>query len=315
MTKKIHLAFTVLEESCGRIDRFLSEKKPELSRSLWQTWIKAGLIRVNGHTVFKRSLKLKAGDRLSGEIQPESTRCIWEAEALPLTIVFEDDQLIVLNKPVDCVVHPGTGHKTGTLVNALLHYAPILDHLPRAGIIHRLDKDTTGLIVVPKTLTAHYHLSQQLQNRTMKRHYRAIVFGELISGAMIDQPLGRHPKIKTKMAVVSSGKPAVTYYRIQKKMLGFTELAIQLETGRTHQIRIHLSYAGFPIVGDPLYRRRHAWSKGVSNNVKHRVMQFKCQALHAHSLSFTHPTNLKLQSFSCEPPNDYKILLADLAAG
>jgi 23S rRNA pseudouridine1911/1915/1917 synthase len=311
MTDKINVSIEVEQQAPTRLDQYLSEQQSQYSRSKWQDWIKSGEININGQVIKKPNYKVQSGDVISADIV-QAEQVEWQAQALPLTIVYEDDDLIVINKAADCVVHPAAGHADNTLVNALLHHCPELDKLPRAGIIHRLDKDTTGLLVVPKNLEAHHSLTQQLQARTMKREYVAIVFGNVIAGGTIDKPMGRHPKNRVKMAIVDEGKEAITHYTVKTRFAGFTELAVKLETGRTHQIRVHLNSIQFPIIGDPLYCGKPQWPKGTSEPVKLEINQFNRQALHARQLSLIHPSSEEWMTWSCEPPEDYCKLLACL---
>jgi len=239
--------------------------------------------------------------------------CIANApQDIPLNIIHEDEALLVINKPAGLVVHPAPGNPDRTLVNALLHYCPALAELPRAGIIHRIDKDTTGLMVVAKTLTAHTQLVQQLQAREIKREYLALVKGEMISGSSIDQPIGRHPSQRTKMAVVGKGKPAITHYRIKQRFGHYTLLHVQLETGRTHQIRVHLAYIHHPIVGDPTYGGRLQFPKDISEDLQQTLTHFKRQALHAWRLTLDHPVSKQQLSFQAEPPADFVKLIDQL---
>jgi 23S rRNA pseudouridine1911/1915/1917 synthase len=312
MHHRIHLSLTIETEKPTRLDQYLSQTVPEYSRARWQSWIKAGKVVLNNTAATKPNIKVQTGDNVCIDVQLEA-ECHWQAQAIPLNIIHEDETLLIINKPADCVVHPAAGHKDNTLVNALLHHCPDLDKLPRAGIIHRLDKDTTGLMVVPKTLTAHAFLSERLQTRAIKRHYRAIVYKEVISGGHIEAPIGRHPVNRLKMAVNENGKEAVTHYRVRQKFKGFTELDIQLETGRTHQIRVHLNHIGFPIIGDPLYSSRTAWTKGIEQSLKKEILTYKRQMLHATLLSLEHPQTNTLQTWQPPPPEDYLALLETLS--
>lgn len=236
----------------------------------------------------------------------EQTQSI--AQSIPLSIIFEDEHLIVVNKPVGLVVHPGAGNPDQTLVNALLHYAPTLSLLPRAGIIHRLDKDTSGLLVIAKTLSVHHALIQQMQARAIHREYRAIVQGEMISGGTIDEPVGRHPLHRTKMAVAKNGKPAVTHYRVLERFFMHTLLSVELETGRTHQIRVHLSHQHYPIVGDCVYGK-HKNSPLLSIAAQAALRAFTHQALHAYRLILTHPVTGKTHNWTAEMPDDMQHLI------
>jgi 23S rRNA pseudouridine1911/1915/1917 synthase len=222
--------------------------------------------------------------------------------------------LLILNKPANCVVHPAAGNYEGTLANALLHHIPALATLPRAGLIHRLDKDTTGLLVVAKSLAAHHSLVKQLSERRVKREYIALVNGIVTAGATIDAPIGRHPRIRTKMAVVASGKEAVTHYRIVNRFKHHTLLSVNLETGRTHQIRVHLAHSHYPIVGDPLYSRSPVLPPESSSTLQDILRHFKRQALHAARLGFVHPVRAEPVEWSCPLPSDMQHLVDVLAA-
>ena len=230
-------------------------------------------------------------------------------EDIPLEIVFEDKDLIIINKPVGLVVHPGSGNTTGTLVNALLNHDSSLGFLPRAGIVHRLDKDTSGLMVISKNESAYLDLVQQLKERTVKRTYLALVVGAPVVSKTINEPIGRHPKIRTKQAVLQSGKEAITRFTILEKYEGYSLLKVNLDTGRTHQIRVHLSHIGYPIVGDPLYGNRNKFSSGTNEELKSIISSFKRQALHAQALDLVHPSSGKLISFNAEIPEDMETLI------
>lgn len=275
-------------ESHGlRLDQAVASLFPEYSRMRIQTWIKQGELTINGLTA-KPKNKVKAGDKIDIKATP-SKEVSWEAEAITLDIIHEDEHLLIINKPVGLVIHPAAGNYSGTLVNALLHWAPELAQVPRAGIVHRLDKDTSGIMMVAKTLKAHTFLVNQLQKRLVSREYEAIVQGVMTSGGTIDAPIGRHPLKRTKMAVIESGKPAITHYRILKKFAFNTYIKVNLETGRTHQIRVHLAHKHFPIVGDKTYGGRLVLVKGMSEILKETIRHFPRQALHAKQLTLLHP--------------------------
>lgn len=302
------LHHTVTEKDAGgRLDQVLSQVFPEYSRGFWQKQIKAGQIKVNDHIELKGKIALQLDDLIEiNLILPEVV--VDKAEAIPLSIIYEDDSILVLNKPTGLVVHPGAGAQNGTLLNGLLHHEPALSHLPRAGIVHRLDKDTTGLMVVAKTPEAHHSLVDQLRERSVSRHYQALVYGEVISGATIDQPIGRHPTRRTEMAVVSGGKPAITHYRISERFKKLTLLDVMLESGRTHQIRVHMKEVGFPLVGDGVYGKRHG-IKGLSETVNDALRTFPRQALHAKKLVLMHPKTEELVTWEAPLPDDFKSLL------
>ncbi len=291
-----------------RLDHVLVKYCPDISRSKLQQWIKEGCVQVDDRVIIKMGQKLQACRNIHIHAELESVN-EWQAEEIPLHIVFEDEEVLVVNKPAGLVVHPAVGNYSGTLVNALLHHDASLQQLPRAGIVHRLDKDTTGLLVVAKTLMAHKSLVEQLQARAFDRHYLCIVHGQMVSGGTVDANIGRHPKHRTHMAVVHHGKPAITHYRIEQKFKAFTHLKVTLETGRTHQIRVHMAHCRFPIVGDTVYGKKGYIPPQLSDELKHELAQFQRQALHATQLGFLHPTTGKPVSWSVEPPEDYMTLL------
>lgn len=292
-----------------RFDAALAKLYPEHSRSRLQEWLKAGLIQLNGKPAAGKSHVL-GGERIdfSADMQGILQTHDHAAEAIALTIVFEDDELIVIDKPAGLVVHPGNGNANGTLLNALLHHAPQLADIPRAGIVHRLDKDTSGLLVVAKTLTTQTDLVRQLQARTVHRHYLALALGIIEHGGTIDAPLGRHPVHRTKMAVVrggnNRGREARTHYLVRERFAKSTLLECQLETGRTHQIRVHLASRGNPLAGDPVY------GKTCSGDAL--LDAFKRQALHAWRLSLVHPVSKLTVSWEAALPDDFAQLLKTL---
>jgi 23S rRNA pseudouridine1911/1915/1917 synthase len=289
-----------------RFDAALAKLYPEHSRSRLQEWLKAGLIQLDGAAAEGKS-RVLGGERIAfsadmgGILQTHDHA----AEDIALNIVFEDDALLVIDKPAGLVVHPGNGNASGTLLNALLHHAPQLAGIPRAGIVHRLDKDTSGLLVVAKTLTAQTDLVRQLQARTVKRHYLALALGAIDLGGTIDAPLGRHPVHRTKMAVVrSGGREAKTHYLVRERFAKATLLECRLETGRTHQIRVHLASRGNPLAGDPVY------GKTCSGDA--RLDAFKRQALHAWRLALVHPVSQIEVSWESPLPADFAHLLETL---
>jgi 23S rRNA pseudouridine1911/1915/1917 synthase len=271
-----------------RLDQVLATLIPELSRSRLQLWIEAGQVRVDGMPRRSRD-KVWGGEiiEVDAPLEPVGD-CL--AQAIALDPVFEDEQLLVLNKPAGLVVHPAAGHRDGTLQNALLSYAPALATVPRAGIVHRLDKDTTGLLVVAKTLAAHCSLVAQLQSRQVHREYRALVIGDIVAGGRIEAPVGRHPTQRTRMAVVADGRPAVTRFRVLERFSGHSLLGVELETGRTHQIRVHMAHTQHPLVGDRTYGGRPRPPKGASPALVEALQGFPRQALHALRLGLEHPT-------------------------
>jgi 23S rRNA pseudouridine1911/1915/1917 synthase len=291
--------FTIGADLGGlRLDQALARLMPEHSRSRIRTWIDAGRVSVGGETAAAKR-KLYGGERILVLPLADPRVSAFVAQSLPLAIVYEDDALIVVDKPAGLVVHPGSGNWDGTLANALLHHAPQLAAVARAGIVHRLDKDTSGLLVVAKTPTAQTDLVRQLQARTVRREYLALVHGVIARGGRIDAPLGRHPVKRTSMAVVATGKPAVTHYEVRERFGACTLLACRLETGRTHQIRVHLASLQHPVVGDRTYGRRH----GVG---------FARQALHAWRLALVHPVTRAAVHWQSPLPDDFAALLAAL---
>ncbi|WP_419418530.1 23S rRNA pseudouridine(1911/1915/1917) synthase RluD [Legionella sp. D16C41] len=292
-----------------RIDVVLAQLFPDYSRSQLSQWLKDGKITVNEQQL-KPKDKVLGGELINFTINlDEDIHTTIEPEAIPLDIVFEDNEFMVINKPADFVVHPGAGNWTHTLVNALLHYNPALAALPRAGIIHRLDKDTTGLLIIAKTLTAHTYLTRLMQARQIKRRYLALVQGHVIARGEISTLYGRHPHNRLKMAVCAQGKEAITHFSIHKQYTYYTLLDVELLTGRTHQIRVHMAYIKHPIVGDPLYGTRMRLPPEASSELISALQQFKRQALHAKTLSLVHPTNQQLLTFEAALPDDFNHLL------
>ena len=308
---RITASFSVPSElSDRRLDQAAAELMPEHSRSRLQGWIKSGALTVNGN-VFRPRDKVMMGDSLELDAEPEA-QVTWEAEAISLDVVYEDEHLLVINKPAGLVVHPAAGHADGTLVNALLNYAPEVENLPRAGIVHRLDKDTSGIMVVARSLIAHTSLVDQLQTRTMGREYEAVIVGTLTGGATVDAPVGRHPQERKKMAVVSSGKPAVTHYRLAERFAAHTHIRCTLESGRTHQIRVHMAHVKHPLVGDPQYGGRLRLPKGTTEELRLALAAFQRQALHARKLTLTHPQTGQTMSWEVPMPTDMVDLIAAL---
>lgn len=297
-------------ESYGqRLDQVAVDLLPEYSRSRLQQWIKQGKILLNG-AISKPKTKVSGGETLQVTIELEQ-QGEWTAENIPLDIIFEDDSILLINKPVGLVVHPAAGNYTGTLLNALLYHCPELINIPRAGIVHRLDKDTSGLLVVAKTLPAQTHLVKQLQNRAFEREYEAIVYGEMIGGGTVNAAIGRHPVHRVKMAVMKnpqSGKEAITHYRIKERYRNFTALQVKLETGRTHQIRVHMAYIHYPLVGDPVYAGRLRLPPDCDEALKAYLLNFKRQALHALKLGLEHPETGEWLQWQVEAPADMQAL-------
>jgi 23S rRNA pseudouridine1911/1915/1917 synthase len=289
-----------------RLDRALAEMFPLHSRSRLQAWLRDGRIRVDGEAAEPRR-KVWGGERIELRLPEAGGAPALCAQALPLAIVYEDDVLIVIDKPAGLVVHPGAGNPDRTLMNALLAHAPRVAGVPRAGIVHRLDKDTSGLLVVAKTLVAHTHLVRQLQARSVTRVYLALAHGTVAAGGTIDAPIGRDARSRTRMAVNPRGKPARTNFEVLERFAGATLLRCRLESGRTHQIRVHLQSIGHPLVGDPVYRR--------GARVLPAARSFGRQALHAAELEFDHPSNGRRRAFRSKLPDDFDDLLHRLRDG
>jgi len=306
------LSAVVGDEQAGmRLDQAVAQLFSDYSRSRLTTWIKDGRVSVEGQQRRPRD-KVWAGERLTLLAEPEpQVACV--PQDIPLDIRYEDDYVLVINKPAGLVVHPAAGNPDGTLQNALLHHDPALINLPRAGIVHRLDKDTTGLMVVAKSELAHKNLVAALQARDVHREYRALVVGELVAGGTVDEAIGRHPTVRTRMAVHPTGKPAVTHYRVEERYRGHTLLAVRLETGRTHQIRVHMAYIRHPVFGDPVYGNRLRLPGGAAQELIDVMRGFKRQALHAFRLGFVHPVTEEDMLFEAEIPDDMTELLELLA--
>ena len=282
-----------------RLDRVLARLLPEHSRSRLAQWMRAGQVAVDGRAAAPR-LRVWGGESIDIAVQPAPASGAHQAEDIPLDIVFEDATLLVVNKPAGLVVHPGSGNWRGTMLNALLRHAPALSAVPRAGIVHRLDKDTSGLLVVAKTPEAQTDLVRQLQARSVAREYLAVAHGRVARGGKIEAPIGRHPVNRTRMAVVARGRPAVTHYEVLECYAEATLLRCRLETGRTHQIRVHLNSIGHPLVGDPAYGKRHS------------RIAFARQALHAERLALVHPKTRRERSWHADPPADMQALIRQL---
>ncbi|MHB0777344.1 23S rRNA pseudouridine(1911/1915/1917) synthase RluD [Halomonas sp. WWR20] len=290
-----------------RLDQAAAELFAEFSRERLKSWINQGALTLDGGQARPKD-KVFGGEQLILDaVLEESER--WEPQAIDLDIVYEDDHVLVINKPVGLVVHPAAGNPDGTLLNAVLHHCAALAAVPRAGIVHRLDKDTSGLMVVAKTLAAQTALVEQLQARTVSREYDAIVIGVMTSGGTVDAPIGRHPKDRKRQAVTASGKPAVTHYRVVERFRGHTYVRCRLETGRTHQIRVHLAHKRFPLIGDALYAGRLKVPAGASQTLKEILREFPRQALHARKLAFIHPASGERVEFQAGLPDDLLMLL------
>lgn len=302
------LIAVVGEQQAGmRLDQAVAQLFGDYSRSRLTAWIKDGRVTVDGEQRRPRD-KVWAGEQVTLEAEAEpQVACV--PQEIPLDIRYEDEHLLVINKPADLVVHPAAGNPDGTVQNALLFHAPELVNLPRAGIVHRLDKDTTGLMVVAKSEIAHKNLVAALQARDVHREYRALVVGELFAGGTVDEPIGRHPTVRTRMAVHPTGKPAVTHYRVAEQFRGHTLLEVRLETGRTHQIRVHMAYIRHPVFGDPVYGARLRLPPRADQELIEAMRGFKRQALHAYRLGFKHPVTGESMSFEAEIPDDMEELL------
>jgi 23S rRNA pseudouridine1911/1915/1917 synthase len=295
------------EYSNERVDLVIAQLLPDYSRSQIQTWLKEGNILVND-AIVKPKTKCLGGEKI--DIQAKMrTPLRYEPEKIALDIIYEDQDILIVNKPVGLVVHPGAGNFQHTLLNALLYHAPHLETLPRAGIIHRIDKNTSGLLAIAKSEVAYQALNAQLKKRTLTREYRAIVHGLMISGGSIDAPIGRHFKDRKRMAITDKGKDAITHYRIVEKYHAHTCLEVKLETGRTHQIRIHMKHLGYPIVGDQTYGKSYILAKGCSVALRDGLRHFKRQALHAYRLGLIHPQTHEAMSFIAPIPHDMEQLI------
>jgi len=309
---QINLSATVPENLFDkRLDQCLAVLFPEYSRSKLKEWILAGFVSVDGEKIDTPRLKLKSGEEIVIDAEQE-VQVTSEAQHIDLNVVYEDEHILVIDKQAGLVVHPGAGNHDGTLLNALLAKVPEIDQVPRAGIVHRLDKDTTGLMVVAKTLPAQTSLVEQLQARSMGREYEALVMGTMIAGGVVDEPIGRHATKRTAMAVREFGKPAVTHYRVKEKFRAYTHLRLKLESGRTHQIRVHMSHINHPLVGDALYGGRPRLPKNASEHFITAVPAFKRQALHAAQLTLMHPISGEEMTFKAPLPEDFVALLKDV---
>lgn len=306
---QITLSAEVQPEQMGqRLDQTLAELFPEYSRSRLKTWIEADLVKLNDRITNIPREKVLGGEKIEITVEVEDeTR--FEPENIPLNIVYEDDDIIVINKPKDLVVHPGAGNPNGTVLNALLYHYPPIAEVPRAGIVHRLDKDTTGLMVVAKTIPAQTKLVRDLQKRKITREYEAIASGIMTKGGTVDQPMARHATKRTLMAVHPMGKPAVTHYRIMENYRNYTRLRLRLETGRTHQIRVHMAHIAHPLLGDQTYGGRPRPPKNASEDFMEVLRNFKRQALHAVMLRLAHPITGEMMEWYAPLPDDFVELL------
>lgn len=308
------LSAEVRPEQMGqRLDQTLAELFPDYSRSRLKTWIEGDLVLVNGQINNVPRSKVYGGEQVEITVEvDDETR--FEAENIPLDIVYEDEHILVINKPKDLVVHPGAGNPKGTVLNALLYHYPEIAEVPRAGIVHRLDKDTTGLMVVAKTIPAQTKLVRDLQKRKITREYEAIASGIMTKGGMVDQPMARHPTKRTHMAVHPLGKPAVTHYRIMERFRDYTRLRLRLETGRTHQIRVHMAHIAHPLLGDQTYGGRPRPPKNASEELMRVMREFKRQALHAVMLRLAHPISGEMMEWYAPLPADFVELVEALKA-
>ena len=311
MPKQISLSKQIAANSAGlRLDQAAAELFPDYSRGRLQQWIKQGELTVNGARA-KPSARVLGGEMLSIEAQMISEGEV-EPQDIPLDVLFSDEHLLVLNKPVGLVIHPAAGNWDGTLQNALLHYDPELDTLPRSGIVHRLDKDTSGVMVVARSLKAHASLVNQLQTRSMSRVYEAVVKGDIPSAGSIEAAIDRNPRDRKKMAVIKSGRPATSHYKLIQRLPGTSHVQVSLESGRTHQIRVHMTHIGYPIVGDRLYGRGPIKQKGLSASAIEAINGFSRQALHARTLKLIHPESEEECEFHAPLSDDVGELIVRL---
>ena len=302
------LTIIIPERMTGdRLDVALSEMLPDYSRSKITAWIKSGDALIN-NKAFKPKDKVNGSQMVMLSLNKKQNND-WSAEDIALNIIFEDEDIIIINKPFGLVTHPGAGNWNGTLANALLYYDPKLSKLDRAGIVHRLDKNTSGLMVIARNEKSQKYLVEQLQSHSVVREYSAIVYGHMISGGSVNDPIGRDPKDRIKQAVSSNGKDATTHYRVIDRFKSHTHVKAILETGRTHQIRVHLSHIGYPLLGDPMYGGRVRFPKKASEILKESLLGFKRQALHSKKLTLNHPSTGELMSWKSPLPDDMLKLL------
>ena len=305
---RLSLQFQLDESYLGqRIDQVAATVWNDFSREKLKQWMKDGHLLVNGNIV-KPKYKCEGNETLALDVELEAQTTA-QPENIPLNIIYEDDDIIVINKPVGMIVHPGAGNPNGTLVNALLYHYPKSVELTRAGLVHRIDKDTSGLLVVAKNLEAQFSLSKQLAKKSVYRIYDLICYGTMIAGGTIDEPIKRHPVDRVKMAILPGGRDAVTHYNVKERFQNFTRVQAQLETGRTHQIRVHFTYIGFPLVGDPVYVSRVKVPAGASETLTTKLRSFKRQALHATKLGLVHPKTGEEMMFEAPWSEDFIELL------
>ncbi|AJJ19583.1 MULTISPECIES: 23S rRNA pseudouridine(1911/1915/1917) synthase RluD [Yersinia] len=314
MAQQVQLSATVAESQLGqRLDQALAELFPDYSRSRIKEWILEDRVTVDGKTINKPKEKVLGGELVAIDAQIEED-ARWAPQDIPLDIVYEDNDILVINKPRGLVVHPGAGNPDGTILNALLYYYPEIMDVPRAGIVHRLDKDTTGLMVVAKTVPAQTRLVEALQAREITREYEAVAIGNMTAGGRVDEPISRHSTKRTHMAVHPMGKPATTHYRIMEHFRAHTRLRLRLETGRTHQIRVHMSHINHPLVGDQLYGGRPRPPRGASDSFISILRGFDRQALHATMLRLYHPISGIQMEWHAALPEDMVELINALKA-
>lgn len=314
MSTKINLEDTIPDSCAGlRLDQALAQLFSDYSRGQLTKWIKAKQVSVDGEQRRPRD-PVFGGEHIIIQTEVDNTEPTWTAQAIELNIVHEDEDILIVNKPAGMVVHPGAGNQNSTLVNALLHHAPMLEAIPRAGIVHRIDKDTSGLLMVAKTLSAHHSLIEQLQARSVQREYQAIAAGVMTAGGTVDASVGRHHIDRKRMAVTQTGKTAITHYRVEQRFRAHTHIKCKLETGRTHQIRVHMAHIRYPLVGDPVYGGRLRLPKGASETCQQALKDFKRQALHAGLLGFIHPKTQQSVSWRADLPEDMSQLLDILTA-
>jgi 23S rRNA pseudouridine1911/1915/1917 synthase len=313
MTESPIIKFLSEDDAGKRLDVVVAELFPEYSRSRLKIWIEQGQVLINGETA-KPKNKVIGDEELQLTVQEIESETACAAENIPLDIIHQDADIIVINKPAGLVVHPAAGHYSGTMQNALLYLDASLAAVPRAGIVHRLDKDTTGLMVVARNLSSHKYLVEQIQQHEVVREYQAVVHGVMTGGGIVDQPIGRHPHDRIKMAVRENGREAITHYRLLERFREHSHVRVQLETGRTHQIRVHMSHLRHPIVGDPVYAGRQRIPSGAQPELIEYLQAFRRQALHAWKLSFIHPQQGEEVSYEAPLPDDMQRLITLLHA-
>ncbi|WP_275075566.1 23S rRNA pseudouridine(1911/1915/1917) synthase RluD [Providencia rettgeri] len=314
MAQQVQLSAIIAESQLGqRLDQALAELFPDYSRSRIKEWILDDRVQVNGKVINKPKEKVLGSEQiLIDALIEEDNR--WEPQDIPLNVIYEDEDILIINKPRGLVVHPGAGNPDGTILNALLYRYPEIVDVPRAGIVHRLDKDTTGLMVVAKTVPAQTHLVESLQLREITREYEAVAVGRMTAGGMVEEPISRHPTKRTHMAVHPMGKPAVTHYRIMEHFRAHTRLRLRLETGRTHQIRVHMAHINHPLIGDQLYGGRPRPLKGATEEFLEVMRNFDRQALHATMLRLYHPISCIQMEWHAPLPDDMVKLIEALKA-